>query len=162
TDTGLFEATANTVSIAGGGKEIARFDNSGSASFVNYFDFAGSTTGNAIKLSAAGSDSNIGVTVSPKGTGTWTLNSGATSGYGMAINANSLTSGNGIDVVSTSTAGSASGSSYTLKVARSGANSNTAHTAYGVYSTVTNTNATSGTNVAGYFSASGATTANYG
>ncbi len=57
--------------------------------------------------------------------------------------------------------GTASSSSTVLEIARSGANSNTAHTAYGVYSTVTN-NATSGTNVGGYFSASGATTANYG
>jgi Chaperone of endosialidase len=68
-DTGLFEAVANTLSIAAGGKEIARFDNSASASFVNYFDFAGSTTGNSILESAAGSDTDISIAIMPKGAG---------------------------------------------------------------------------------------------
>ncbi len=80
----------------------------------------------------------------------------------LSINANGLSSGTALSLASTSTAGTASGISTLLNIARSGANAGTAHTAYGVYATVTNTNATSGTNVAGYFSASGATTANYG
>ena len=86
----------------------------------------------------------------------------STTGTALGVIANSLTTGSGVDFTSTSTAGGASGVSKLLNLSRSGANSNTAHTAYGIYSAVTNTNATSGTNIAGYFSASGATTANYG
>ncbi|MCL4374509.1 hypothetical protein M1523_01470 [Patescibacteria group bacterium] len=91
-------------------------------------------------------------------TGTNTIDSGA---YAQTWNWNSLASGNAFTLGSSSTAGAASGTSTVLNISRSGANANTAHTAYGLYSTVTNTNVTSGTNVAGYFSASGATTANY-
>ncbi|MCK4892144.1 MAG: FG-GAP repeat protein, partial [Candidatus Pacebacteria bacterium] len=74
----------------------------------------------------------------------------------------SLTSGTEFDISSASIAGTESGSTKLLNLSRSGANANLAHTAYGLYSAVTNTNATSGTNIAGYFSASGATSANYG
>ena len=80
----------------------------------------------------------------------------------MGVTANSLSTGSAGDITSTSTAGGASGTSKLLNLARSGANANLAHTAYGIYSSVTNTNATSGTNIGGYFTASGATTANYG
>ncbi|MFC1632380.1 beta strand repeat-containing protein, partial [Candidatus Omnitrophota bacterium] len=85
-----------------------------------------------------------------------------TTGEGVSISADGLSTGTAAKIESTSTAGGASGTSKALDIVRSGANANTAHTAYGVYSAVTNTNATSGTNIAGYLSASGATTANYG
>jgi hypothetical protein len=39
------------------------------ASAVNYAQVTGGTTGNAVTLSAAGSDTNIGITLTPKGTG---------------------------------------------------------------------------------------------
>jgi hypothetical protein len=91
---------------------------------------------------------------------TWTQNFTGTTTTGLSYNANSLTTGTGLAIASTSTAGGASGSSYLLNLARSGANSNATHSAYGIYSNVTNTGTTS-TNVAGYFSASGATN-NYG
>ncbi len=68
---------------------------------------------------------------------------------------------NAFALSSSSTTGTASSSSRLLNLSRTGANASLAHTAYGIYSTVTNTNATSGTNIAGYFSASGATTGNY-
>lgn len=129
---------------------------------MNYFKLAASATGNAVSLTSAGSDTDVGITVTPKGVGALTLTSGATTASGWVVTGNSLSSGIVSDISSTSTAGTASGVSYVQKLTRSGANANTAHTAYGLYSTVTNTNATSGTNVAGYFSASGATTANYG
>ncbi len=96
------------------------------------------------------------------GSGVSIDNASLTTGTGLNVQANSFTGGRVANITSTSTAGTGSGSSYTLYLDRSGANSNTAHTAYGLYSTVTNTNATSGTNVAAYLSASGATTANYG
>src|SRR3989344_3382378 len=86
----------------------------------------------------------------------------STTGTTLGLTANALTSGTALDITSTSTAGTASSTSKLLNLTRSGANASLAHTAYGIYSAVTNTNATSGTNIAGYFSASGATTANYG
>jgi hypothetical protein len=91
---------------------------------------------------------------------TATQNFTGTTTTGLTYNANSLTTGTGLTIASTSTAGGASGNSYLLNLARSGANSNATHSAYGIYSNVTNTGTTS-TNVAGYFSASGATN-NYG
>jgi len=86
--------------------------------------------------------------------------SSVTSGYGLTISANGLTTGAVSGISSSSTAGGASGNSYVQKLARAGANANASHTAYGLYSTVTNTGTTS-TNVAGYFSASGGSS-NYG
>ncbi|MGE3757195.1 MAG: beta strand repeat-containing protein, partial [Pseudobdellovibrionaceae bacterium] len=91
---------------------------------------------------------------------TSTQNFTGTTTTGLAYNANSLTSGIGAQLSSTSTAGAGSGNSKVLSVVRSGTNANATHTAYGVHSAVTNTGTTS-TNVAGYFSASGATD-NYG
>ncbi|MDF1498795.1 MAG: SUMF1/EgtB/PvdO family nonheme iron enzyme, partial [Patescibacteria group bacterium] len=70
------------------------------------------------------------------------------------------TTGTGLDITSTSTAGGASGVSKLLNLARSGTNANASHTTYGLYSAVTNSGTTS-TNIGGYFSASGATN-NYG
>lgn len=101
-----------------------------------------------------------------------TTGTGATAG--QQIVGNSLTTGNILDIssssVSTGTLGvftSTStvvdhtlGTSGLVRVVASGVNSTTAKTVIGISSIVTNTNVTSGTNVAAYFSASGATTAN--
>ncbi|NCP47528.1 hypothetical protein GW844_04050, partial [bacterium] len=84
----------------------------------------------------------------------------AHAGYTTAFTFDSLTSASAFTLSSTSTAGGASGVSKLLDISRSGANANASHTAYGLYSAVTNTGTTS-TNVGGYFSASGATN-NYG
>ena len=70
---------------------------------------------------------------------------------------NSLTNQTALAISSNSTAGTASGTSTLLSLSRSGANANNSHTAYGLYSSVTNTGTTS-TNIAGYFTASGAST----
>ena len=78
----------------------------------------------------------------------------------FALSSTGLTTGTLFDLSSTSTAGGASGVSKLLDISRSGTNANASHTAYGLYSAVTNTGTTS-TNVGGYFSASGATN-NYG
>jgi hypothetical protein len=86
--------------------------------------------------------------------------SAATTGNGFTVGASGLTTGAASTLYSSSTAGGASGTSHLLKLVRSGANANATHTAYGLHSAVTNTGTTN-TNVAGYFSASGATS-NYG
>ncbi|MFA6198730.1 MAG: tail fiber domain-containing protein [Patescibacteria group bacterium] len=91
---------------------------------------------------------------------TWTQNFTGTTTTGLTYNANSLTSGTGMALSSTSTAGLGSNSTKILSIARTGANAIASHTAYGLYSTVANTGTTS-TNIAGYFSANGATN-NYG
>ncbi|MFA6082137.1 MAG: tail fiber domain-containing protein [Patescibacteria group bacterium] len=131
-------------------------------------------------ISAAGASTSTGSTIvgNQSITGNLAVASSNTTqtgtSAGMSVQGNSLTTGNLVDVSSssltsgnlanlavTSTAGTASGSGKALNIAVSGANANTAFTAYGLYSSVTNTNATSGTNVAAYLTASGATTANY-
>ncbi len=75
------------------------------------------------------------------------------------ISANGLTTGNGMSISSTTTAGD---NSALIRLTRSGTNGSTAKQNYGIYSAITNTQATSGTNIAGYFSASSANaTSNY-
>ena len=88
-------------------------------------------------------------------TTSFTFNS-VTTANAFALSSSSLTSGNLLNLSSASTAGIVSGLSKILNLSRSGANANASHTAYGLYSAVTNTGATS-TNVGGYFTASGAT-----
>lgn len=46
------------------------------ATMVNYFDFTASATGNAVLMKALGTDLNIGMTVSTKGTGVFTVTDG--------------------------------------------------------------------------------------
>ncbi len=97
-----------------------------------------------------------------------------TTSTGMGVSANSLTTGTGLsiastgvtagkllNIASTSAAGTANTSTYMANISSSGVNAGATHTTYGVASTVTNTGTTN-TNIAGYFSASGATTGNYG
>lgn len=48
-----------------------------SVNAVNYLDVANSATGNAVTISAAGGDTNISITISPKGSGTLNLPTGA-------------------------------------------------------------------------------------
>ncbi|HSX57838.1 MAG TPA: site-specific integrase [Candidatus Saccharimonadales bacterium] len=112
------------------------------------------TSTGALSL-VTGSNSNINL--SPNGTGVVALTTATQTGSALGITANSLTTGNGLSISSTSTAGGGSGSSYLINLTRSGSNGNASHTAYGIYSSVTNTGTTS-TNYGGYFTASGATT----
>ncbi|MBN8697817.1 MAG: tail fiber domain-containing protein [Bacteroidetes bacterium] len=79
---------------------------------------------------------------------------GAGNGSTLNVDDNGLTNGSVLYLASNSTAGTASNSSRMISIARSGANVNASHTAYGLQSIVTNTGTTN-TNVAGYFSASG-------
>ena len=63
------------VSISGQGvsttSEVARFQ--GVANSVNYFDIYPSTTGQVLALGANGTDTNIGIDLQPKGSGTVTI-----------------------------------------------------------------------------------------
>lgn len=66
-NTGLYQATADSVSITAGGVEAARFNTA--ASGVNYLAVTPSATTAAVQLSTAGSDTNISLALMPKGTG---------------------------------------------------------------------------------------------
>jgi len=83
-----------------------------------------------------------------------------TTGAALAVSSSSLTSGSLVTLASTSTAAAAN-TQTVLNIATSGTNGTSAMTTYGLQ--VANTHAgTTSTNVAGYFTASGGTTANYG
>lgn len=96
-----------------------------------------------------------------------------TTASALALNANSLTTGTGFYAASSTltsgllmdlqVSGTAAAASQTaLNILTAGANATNAITTYGAQISNTHTNATSGTNVALYLNASGATTANYG
>jgi hypothetical protein len=68
-DTGFFQATANTVSVATGGVETARFLTTASA--VDYMTFAPGAAGTpgVVTIGAAGSDTDVNIALTPKGVG---------------------------------------------------------------------------------------------
>lgn len=137
-------------------------------------NFIGTTDGRDFILATSGFErmrigslGNIGIQTTPGAANLLDITSSSatnafnvTTGNIVNIAGNTLTSGVALNITSASTAGLASGSSYLLKVSRSGVNAAASHTAYGVNSSISNTGTTS-TNIAGYFSASGATN-NYG
>ena len=67
TNTGFYQATADTLSATAGGVEAARFNTA--ASGVNYLTVTPSATTAAVQLATAGTDSNINLAIIPKGTG---------------------------------------------------------------------------------------------
>jgi hypothetical protein len=92
-----------------------------------------------------------------------TLTSGVLAKYlvsGSSAVATPANSGSALTIASTTT-GYTAATQTVAAVNSSGANANSGVTVQGFSSTVTNTNVTSGTNIAGVFSASGATTNNY-
>ena len=60
---------AHSFTTNGLGSPAQQFRIAHTASAVNYIQVTGAATGNAVTLSAAGSDSNIGITLTPKGAG---------------------------------------------------------------------------------------------
>lgn len=76
TDTGLSWPAANTLRIAAGGKASAIFNTATNA--VNYLDITPSAASANIVLASAGTDSTIGITVTPKGNGNLLFNSTGT------------------------------------------------------------------------------------
>lgn len=127
---------------------------------------AATTTGSgSVVLATAPTIAGSTITLSP----TVTTGSGATAGIigtanslttgnGFEFSSSSVTSGSVLSIASTSTAGATG--MEALNIAVSGANGSTAQTITGGRISVTNTNGTSGTNVALELTASGATTAN--
>jgi hypothetical protein len=67
TNTGIYRPGADVLGIAAGGNDVARF--TGNTSGVNYFNLSAATTGNAVTIAAAGTDTDVGITLTPKGAG---------------------------------------------------------------------------------------------
>jgi excisionase family DNA binding protein len=132
-----------------------------SASSSGTTDFVITNSGN-VGIGTTGPGGTLSVVTSnATGTGSsaginLTANS-LTNGDGMNISSNSIVSGNLLHLSSTSTQGDGSGG---LFINISGANANSTVENYGQYTKITNTG-TNSQNVAGYFSATGATY-NYG
>lgn len=149
--TGSLMLLSSTGAIANASGSVLNVTSTGVNTAGNVATIIGNsaTTGNILNLSGTGLTTGSVLTAT----------AATTTGKGVNITTNGITSGTALDLNSTSTAGTGSGTSKIINIARSGANANASHTAYGVFSAITNTGTTS-TNVAGYFSASGATNNN--
>lgn len=66
TNTGIYFPAADTVGIAAGGVDAARFNTA--ASGVNYLDFYGAAANGVVSIRAAGNDTNLGLDIRSKGT----------------------------------------------------------------------------------------------
>ena len=67
TNTGIYRVGADQLGITAGGVRVTQF--TGVASAVNYFDVTNAATGNPVLLNAAGTDANVSIVVTPKGSG---------------------------------------------------------------------------------------------
>lgn len=67
TSTGLYSPSTGTMAITAMGNEVILF--SSAVSSVNYLGISATATANAPTIAAAGSDTNIGIALIPKGTG---------------------------------------------------------------------------------------------
>src|SRR5687767_4147684 len=74
TDTGWYRQAADTIDIVAGGKAVARFF--GASSAVNFLHLLASNAGTAVQLRSAGGDTNVGLDISSKGTGSVSIWSG--------------------------------------------------------------------------------------
>lgn len=87
-DTSVTSDTDDRVDFRAGGVDVFRIDGS-TASSVNGFDVASSATGNPVRVLAQGSDSNIGISIVPKGSGSILLDA-SSAGTGVDIDGAAL------------------------------------------------------------------------
>lgn len=114
-DTGIYNSGTNTLGIAGLGTRTAEF--LGTTSGVNYFQFAGAAAASPVNISALGTDTNISINATPKGTGTLNIVSGGLNIAGTAaidgsknatfttVNSTGANSGQSLTVLGTAGAG---------------------------------------------------------
>ena len=105
TNTGIYNSANDSLDfVTGGARALSLL---GSASGVNYLTLTPGTTGNSVGINTAGADSNVGMNFTTKGTGVISFTSANQTGAGtnsaFTFNADSLTTGNGLYVSSTST-----------------------------------------------------------
>ena len=67
TNTGLYRVGADVMGITAGGTDVARF--TGGTSNVNYLNISGAAASSHPSIAAAGTDTNINIILTPKGTG---------------------------------------------------------------------------------------------
>ena len=144
----IYSGDSNDIALTTYGSERMRIDNAGNVGI-------GTTTPNGTlsifssNVMGVGTSSSFNLSADSltTGTGIYAASSTLTSGYLMNLQVS----------------GTAAATSQTaLNILTAGANDTNAITTYGAQISNTHTNATSGTNVALYLNASGATTANYG
>lgn len=139
------------------GNKTALYGNAtgtGGTNTAGYFSASGGTNNYAIIIPSTGGNVGIGTTSPLSASKLHVV--GAGNGSTLNVEDNTLSNGSLLYLSSTSIVGTGGTNSRAITINRSGANTNATHTAYGIQSNITNTGATS-TNVAGYFSASGAT-----
>lgn len=85
TTTGLYSSATNHVSITSQGTEVADF--SSPASSVNYLTFGAASTTNAVTIGSAGTDTNVGITLVPQGSGAVTIPAAVLTGLPTATTA---------------------------------------------------------------------------
>lgn len=106
-DTSITADTDDQIDFKLGGTDIHTMKTVASA--VNGIDLIGSATGNAVDISAAGTDTNIGIEINPKGTGVLDLTTGPFNENKGADIASATTTdigaatGNFVDVTGTTT-----------------------------------------------------------
>lgn len=79
-DTGFFRVTTNTFSAVAGGKEVMRFSTLGTD--VNYVNARSSGSGGSVALLSAGTDTDINITIAPKGAGVVNFSGGSSVALG--------------------------------------------------------------------------------
>ncbi|MDX1923257.1 MAG: tail fiber domain-containing protein [Alphaproteobacteria bacterium] len=84
-DTGFYQSSANKLSVTAGGTEVMRWNTLASA--VNYFSATPAITGGGPTLAVDGSDTNINMNISPKGTGSVIVNPQAAGAVGLTVKA---------------------------------------------------------------------------
>jgi hypothetical protein len=117
TNTGIYRPAAKNFAITAYGSDVARFIGTGTiqTSAANYFTLSNATAGNAVTISAAGTDTNIGIALTPKGSGNLNLTTGA-----YQLNGNNgvaeQDSGNTTVVGNTAASGNTNTGKYTTAV----------------------------------------------
>lgn len=166
----LLTTTSGNLSLTSGSTGTVTLD-SGTTGAVNIGNGANAKTvtiGNSTSSTALNFTSGTGAQTftSSNATGTTTSSafvfnpSAINSGTGLYLSSSTLTSGLLMDLQVSGTAAAANQTA--LNILTTGATATNGITTYGAQISNTHTNATSGTNVALYLNASGATTANYG
>ena len=85
---GLYSSAANTLDVTLNGVRQAQF--SYTAAAVNYPRFTGSTTGNEVRLSVQGTDTNAGMWLTTKGTGVIRMETGGGEQFRVAHTASAV------------------------------------------------------------------------
>lgn len=154
TDTGLFRANPNTIGVAAGGVLSALF-NTASAG-VNALTFTPGATGVATTLgSYSGTDTDVGITITPQGAGGITLSAatavastlGVTGNFSVATNKFTVaaSSGNTLIAGTLGVTGAATAASFNKLVLTAPATGSTLTIADGKTATISNTLTFTGT-----------------